>query len=346
MKKMLGLLFALVILCAGSTAMAEREFLLGVPYDGLASVTEKLNWSTYVLHGYLNTEGEMFTGDWESGMACIGGYAAVRSNGKYGFINTAGELVIPYEWDNVRFFREGLVAVQKDGKWGFLNGAGELVIPCQWDYCSYGFIDGLAHVSNEDGSGRHYFIDQTGEVVLTVTGENVGEAFYDGLAYISRDGKYGYFNREGEMVIPCQWETASNFHNGTAVVTRGGLEYCIDVNGRILFCYESLIGCENSGNFSEGLMRVRFGGLQGFMNQQGEMVIPCEWTTADDFREGVARVKNGDGWGVIDRTGTLIIPCEYDNIVYGNGYYFLVKDAVITIVDSDMNVTGVCDLRN
>ena len=346
MKKMLGLLFALVILCAGSTAMAEREFHLGVPYDGLTVVMEKINWSTYILHGFLNTDGELFTGDWEDGMTSIGGYAAVRSNGKYGFINTAGELVIPYEWDDVRFFREGLVAVQKDGKWGFLNGAGELVIPCQWNYCSYGFINGLARVSNEDGGGRYYFIDQAGEVVLTVTSANMGNGFYDGLAYISRDGMYGYIDREGKMVIPFQWEYATDFHNGTAMVKRSGLWYCIDVNGEILFCYEALRGCDNWWKPYEGIMRVKFGGLQGFMNQQGEMVIPCEWTTADDFREGVARVMNGDGWGVIDRTGTLIIPCEYDNIVYGNGYYFLVKDAVITIVDSDMNVTGVCDLRN
>jgi Caspase domain/WG containing repeat len=48
------------------------------------------------------------------------GYAAVRQ-GKWGFIDTSGKTVIPYEYDAVTPFSEGFAAVEKDGKWLYIN---------------------------------------------------------------------------------------------------------------------------------------------------------------------------------------------------------------------------------
>mgnify|MGYP000560989892 CR=1 FL=1 len=35
--------------------------------------------------------------------------------------------------DAARYYSEGYAAVQKDGKWGFVDEAGQCVIPCQYD---------------------------------------------------------------------------------------------------------------------------------------------------------------------------------------------------------------------
>ena len=46
------------------------------------------------------------------------GYAAVKKDERWGFINAMGELVVPYRWKDVRqsqfCFPEGLCAVQDD----------------------------------------------------------------------------------------------------------------------------------------------------------------------------------------------------------------------------------------
>lgn len=53
---------------------------------------------------------------------------AVKINGKWGFINTEGEIVIEPQYDEARTFGNGLAAVKIDGGWGFINKSNKLVI--------------------------------------------------------------------------------------------------------------------------------------------------------------------------------------------------------------------------
>jgi hypothetical protein len=46
------------------------------------------------------------------------GLAAVKKDGKWGYIDTGGRVDIPFEYTNVTSFSEGLAAVKKGGKWG------------------------------------------------------------------------------------------------------------------------------------------------------------------------------------------------------------------------------------
>lgn len=45
------------------------------------------------------------------------------------------------------------------------------------------------------------------------------------------------------------------------------------------------------GDFGEGLARVEIDRKLGFINKQGELVIPCEYHEVGDFSEGFAKVK-------------------------------------------------------
>ncbi|MDR2420914.1 MAG: WG repeat-containing protein [Oscillospiraceae bacterium] len=59
---------------------------------------------------------------------CDATYAAVRSGGKWGFIDSGGEYVVKPEYDGARSFSNGLAAVKIDGKWGFIDEENRLVI--------------------------------------------------------------------------------------------------------------------------------------------------------------------------------------------------------------------------
>lgn len=92
----------------------------------------------------------------------------------------------------------------------------------------------------------------------------------DGLAqFTARNGLCGFVNTKGEVAIPAQFETASSFSEGLALVSRNG--------------------------------------LYGFINTQGELVIDYQWTYAGSFSEGRARVKDKDNvYGYIDTNGLYI----------------------------------------
>ena len=42
-------------------------------------------------------------------------------NGKYGYVNKIGKLAIPLKYEKVSYFSEGLAAVKLNGKWGFIS---------------------------------------------------------------------------------------------------------------------------------------------------------------------------------------------------------------------------------
>lgn len=58
-----------------------------------------------------------------------GGWVAYKAeNGKWGFVNTQGEITIAPTYEEAKSFSNGVAAVKLDGKWGFINTAGNIVI--------------------------------------------------------------------------------------------------------------------------------------------------------------------------------------------------------------------------
>lgn len=70
-------------------------------------------------------------------------------------------------------------------------------------------------------------------------------------------------------------------------------------------------------HFSEGLAAVQDGnGKAGFIDREGNEVIPCQYGEVGWFSEGLADVclgdpYRGDKYGYINKEGELVIPCRY-----------------------------------
>lgn len=87
----------------------------------------------------------------------------ININGKYGFADESGKVVIPCQWVNVGMFSEGLAKVMDiNGNWGYINKIGNVVVPCKWME-ALAFSNGLALVKDENF--KWWKIDTTGKVV-------------------------------------------------------------------------------------------------------------------------------------------------------------------------------------
>ena len=74
------------------------------------------------------------------------GLAKISVNGKVGFINTKGEIVIQPKLKDAGYFSENLAPFEnKSGKWGFINKNGEIVIKPRFGW-ALSFSEGLALV--------------------------------------------------------------------------------------------------------------------------------------------------------------------------------------------------------
>lgn len=77
-------------------------------------------------------------------------WAAVKLNGKWGFVDKDGTVQIQPQYEDARSFANGLAAVKREGLWGYIDTTGELVIAPQFEDarefnakgCAFVCIDG------------------------------------------------------------------------------------------------------------------------------------------------------------------------------------------------------------
>jgi len=78
----------------------------------------------------MDLEGKQITSDTYEDVKIFNGdgYAAVKVNGKWGFINKDGEVVIKPQYEDARSFSNGYAAVKKNKTWGFIDANNEIFI--------------------------------------------------------------------------------------------------------------------------------------------------------------------------------------------------------------------------
>ena len=66
------------------------------------------------------------------------------------------------------------------------------------------------------------FNDQNNKELVSPIYADIG-VFREGVVPVSKEGKYGYLNEQGEVVIPLIYDFAWGFENGLAAVQKGDL---------------------------------------------------------------------------------------------------------------------------
>lgn len=141
------------------------------------------------------------------------------------------------------------------------------------------------------------------------------EALYP--AKNSNNGKWGYVSKTGQWKIIAQFDGASTFNDGTAIVIIGGKKSLINERGKITFSPQkkSLQGPNIQYSiFSEGVIGADNGQLSGFVDMHGNWVIPPIYEGVRHFHEGMAVAKKDYKFGFIDKKGIWIISPIYEEI--------------------------------
>jgi hypothetical protein len=174
--------------------------------------------------------------------------------------------------------------------------AASLVFGCEADYPIW-----IPRSSTADPlyrfirNGKAGYIDANGHVVvppeLTPYG-NYGSEFRDGLLEISvSDGKY--VDRTGKLVIDKKLYRGWDFSEGLAVAMREGEDLWGYINTSGEFAISPRFESSPSDyvwSFAEGFARVEVKGKFGFIDHSGAFVIKPELLGAIDFNDGMARV--------------------------------------------------------
>lgn len=321
------------------------------------------------LYGFLNTDGQLsIRCQYEEAMKFIHGIALVKTKvGKWEHINCKGDNLNSCPWIDVYPYSEGLAAVRKpindidqicgvSARYGFINEERELIIQCDYSQVS-SFRKGYAKITTVFGDSG--YIDKEGKFKYSLESmkpyddsknliplpiewakkwdleiNNIFDGSLHYLKYIEglsivigNNGKFGFIDIQGELVIPCKWRWANEFHDGMAFVVNDNLKVgYIDKKGEFVippkwnkampFYSCSTDWSHTSIAFSEGLAAVKGKNNRwGFIDTKGKLQLANRWIEIRNFSEGYAAVKGLNGrYGFIDYRGNLICKLRWASV--------------------------------
>lgn len=231
-------------------------------------------------------------------------------------INEQGEMIpLPegYQSDYANDFSCGRIAmVSPEGLWGFADQAGKLVIPAQFGY-AYQFCEGFAEVTFLEGDSG--YIDVEGNVLARGFANTF--SFLNGYAEVWLSGHNAYdkvtawINTKGEIVPFMDndrfWPISPDRLWMRTEESYNAPYHLLDGEGNVLTAEPVRLMEMESWSFDEGLQAVRNGeGKWGYIDRNGQAVIPFVYNVAYAFEGKLAEVRLGDQVGYIDKAGNAV----------------------------------------
>lgn len=205
--------------------------------------------------------------------------------GKFGYIDIHGNVVIYPKYSIALDFQNEVAAVKLGSKYGFIDINDNIIVDFKYD-SARNFSNGYAvvkRVSLGDTSNiyQYLLIDEKTLHEINHHEFTYLEPFSEGFAQASveRSDCVGFINTSLDMIIPELYMWSSEFKDGLASVSVDGY-------------------------------------YKGFINTKGDIIIPLEFIDTHDFSNSIAAFKSSTCglWGFLDKSGNCIIEPTYNEV--------------------------------
>ncbi|MCS6974783.1 MAG: WG repeat-containing protein [Cyclobacteriaceae bacterium] len=154
------------------------------------------------------------------------GFRPIRKNGRYGFINEDGLLMIPNRYEDVMPFREGRAGIKIRNKWGFIDRTDRIVVQPVYDFAQP-FSNGISKVQQK---GKWGLIDKDGKVLVPVQFDSL-QILPSGRVLVKSESYYGLMDMDGDALLHTKYESITDLNNGLVIVKQDGKFGVVDVRG-------------------------------------------------------------------------------------------------------------------
>lgn len=261
-------------------------------------------------------------------------YFLIQGDNKIGLIDKFETVIIPPKYDEIRPFEDDMAVVRVDKKYGVIDKSGKEIIPLEYDYIK-NFSNGMALTINKKNLVG--FLNKDGVKIVPET-YTYSEDFQEESTVVGLNKEYGVIGKNGEFLIPLEERKINSLGKGLYSVKEGELFYIKNIfNKKILDK-----GFENVGEIIDGLLPVCIDDKFGYVNIEGNEVIPVIYSELGDPKNSLIIVKDEttQKFGVINLQNEFVIKPEYEYITSRSKELFVVgnEDLKEGVVDTKGNV--------
>lgn len=198
----------------------------------------------------------------------------------------------------------------ENGKKGIKDDNGNVIVKAQYDYIER--ISIVMPLANHSGynkvqtnpanifakaslDNRVGLINYEGEVILPFTCNYINSEMSSDSILVFRPeiGKWSFIDLKTLKVVSTPYEHIKTFHEGMAAVNVADKKLgFIDANGELVIP----ANYESSNGFSEGIAKVTKNGNEGYINKSGNEITTINFDYASDFSHGIGIVNKGGEW--------------------------------------------------
>lgn len=166
----------------------------------------------------------------EECFALSNGLMAAKIDGRFSYLNI--NFKVEYgDYDDAGSFHDGVAAVKNSDGWFVINAdnvkmTNTYYADIKLDEAQMAFHNNLAFVS--DNGSNYYLIDIYGKKVGTSIWDDALPFRTDKQTAVKKDGKWGFIDTSGNVVVEPKYEDARPFSNGMAAVKIDGAWGYID----------------------------------------------------------------------------------------------------------------------
>lgn len=266
---------------------------------------------------------------------------------------------IPMQYEDAAIFSEGYAAVKQNGVWGYINESGKALT--EFKYCfAAPFSEAKAVVGTSVGIDRQpdgtvtqrvklSFVDRSGaETPFTVKGEpfisldfapSDDMVFYGGHVRLYSKGQPYYFKADGTSLgmspqfLPTEgkmifWNPEKPEDGINVTDMQGEILFSVsgkaDINGyrtTRIYPFNQGMALADIVKFDDQGAVTEYG--YGFINEQGKFVTPPHYrefyrSGSQSYKifndRGLASISKNGQFGAIDKSGNVVIPFAYDKL--------------------------------
>lgn len=162
--------------------------------------------------------------------------AIIKLNNQFGLVNENDSIVLSPQYDLVLKAENNIFIVVKNNKYGFYHGKGCFMSDIEFDYkkelpVSFYTNGKLFKLLKKN---KQALMDMNGRITIDYdTYEEVNFA-HENMIRIKRNGKYGFVDRKLNLVIPCKYNSATDFNEGLSICVLKQETFLINTKGETI----------------------------------------------------------------------------------------------------------------